>query len=303
VYKFYETIRDFGEEIMGTISHLRDVTLFAPSNAALEDPSVKQILQDKKRVKEILNLHYVKERLPLEKIQDKSFSQVSPLPSSPRATRIRSSQRSRNLAILARSSVDRFRLFRVVSFPSRYMCACTPESLNTATYSSRDLSRTTFSPLRASTLTWLASDDDSATPVMPRLLTQFLFVSKVKELTGRQHTRGNYSFIQLSVCFSLSPPPSLSLSLFLSLFLCSLSFCSKSYCESSVCIHLHCNRFRAFLSSFLVFLFIRLLSFFRLSLSFVSPLFFFSLLFSSLFSGVERIVRARNGRAGQHCQR
>ncbi|XP_032671856.1 fasciclin-1 isoform X2 [Odontomachus brunneus] len=75
VYKFYETIRDFGEDIMSTISHLRDVTLFAPSNAALEEPGVKQILQDKKRVKEILNLHYVKERLPLEKIKDKSVIQ------------------------------------------------------------------------------------------------------------------------------------------------------------------------------------------------------------------------------------
>ncbi|XP_025156872.1 fasciclin-1 isoform X3 [Harpegnathos saltator] len=60
---------------MNTISHLRDVTLFAPSNAALEEPGVKQILQDKKRVKEILSLHYVKERLPLEKIKDKSVTQ------------------------------------------------------------------------------------------------------------------------------------------------------------------------------------------------------------------------------------
>lgn len=77
MYKFYETIRDFGDDIMSTISHLRDVTLFAPSNAALEEPGVKQILQDKKRVKEILNLHYVKERLPLEKIKDKSVIQVS----------------------------------------------------------------------------------------------------------------------------------------------------------------------------------------------------------------------------------
>ncbi|XP_076395948.1 fasciclin 1 Fas1 domain-containing isoform X2 [Megachile rotundata] len=77
VYKFYETIRDFGEEIMGTISHLRDVTLFAPSNAALEEPGVQQILQDKKRVKEILNLHYVRERLPLDKIKNKTVIQVS----------------------------------------------------------------------------------------------------------------------------------------------------------------------------------------------------------------------------------
>ncbi|XP_076287773.1 fasciclin 1 Fas1 domain-containing isoform X2 [Lasioglossum baleicum] len=76
VYKFYEMIRDFGDEIMSTISQLRDVTLFAPSNAALEEPGVQRILQDKERVKEILNLHCVKERLPLDKIKNKSVSQV-----------------------------------------------------------------------------------------------------------------------------------------------------------------------------------------------------------------------------------
>nr|XP_050866124.1 fasciclin-1 isoform X5 [Vespula vulgaris] len=76
VYKFYETIRDFGEDIMTTINRLHDVTLFAPSNAAFEEPGVQHILQDKRRVKEILNLHYVKQRLPLEKIQNKSISQI-----------------------------------------------------------------------------------------------------------------------------------------------------------------------------------------------------------------------------------
>ncbi|XP_011341884.1 fasciclin-1 isoform X3 [Ooceraea biroi] len=77
VYKFYETIRDFGEDIMSNINRLRDVTLFAPSNAALEKPGVKQILQDKKRVKEILNLHYVMERLPLDIIKQKSVSELN----------------------------------------------------------------------------------------------------------------------------------------------------------------------------------------------------------------------------------
>nr|XP_031840103.1 fasciclin-1 isoform X3 [Nomia melanderi] len=77
VYKFYQTIRDFGDEIMGSISQLRNVTLFAPSNAALEEPGVQKILQDKERVKEILNLHYVKERLPLDKIKNKSVNQKS----------------------------------------------------------------------------------------------------------------------------------------------------------------------------------------------------------------------------------
>lgn len=76
VYKFYEIIRDFGGDIMSTISHLRDVTLFAPSNAAFEEPGVQKILQDKERVKEMLNLHYVKDRLPIEKIKNKSVNQV-----------------------------------------------------------------------------------------------------------------------------------------------------------------------------------------------------------------------------------
>ncbi|XP_031368995.1 fasciclin-1 isoform X4 [Apis dorsata] len=75
VYKFYEIIRDFGGDIMSTISHLRDVTLFAPSNAAFEEPGVQKILQDKERVKEMLNLHYVKDRLPIEKIKNKSVNQ------------------------------------------------------------------------------------------------------------------------------------------------------------------------------------------------------------------------------------
>lgn len=77
MYKFYETIRDFGEDIMSTISYLREVTLFAPSNEALEEPGVKQMLQDKKRIREILKLHYVKEKLTLDNIRNKSVSQVS----------------------------------------------------------------------------------------------------------------------------------------------------------------------------------------------------------------------------------
>jgi len=62
---------------MSTISYLREVTLFAPSNEALEEPGVKQMLQDKKRIREILKLHYVKEKLTIEHIKNKSISQVS----------------------------------------------------------------------------------------------------------------------------------------------------------------------------------------------------------------------------------
>jgi len=53
------------------------VTLFAPNNEALAQISVKHILQDKKRIKQILELHFVREKLPLELIKNKSVGQVS----------------------------------------------------------------------------------------------------------------------------------------------------------------------------------------------------------------------------------
>lgn len=62
---------------METITRLQDITLFVPSNAAWEDESVKRIVQDKHRFKEILDLHYVREKLPLDKIKQKSINQVN----------------------------------------------------------------------------------------------------------------------------------------------------------------------------------------------------------------------------------
>lgn len=70
VYKFYEAIVDVDKEFMFDINRQREVTLFAPSNAAWEEPSLQAIRQDKKRMLEILKLHYVRERLPLEKIMN-----------------------------------------------------------------------------------------------------------------------------------------------------------------------------------------------------------------------------------------
>lgn len=69
-------IRDYGGNFMETIMRQQDITLFAPSNAAWNEEGVRHILQDKERFKEILNLHFVRERLPLEKIKHKSVSQV-----------------------------------------------------------------------------------------------------------------------------------------------------------------------------------------------------------------------------------
>lgn len=62
---------------MQTLTNLQGITLFAPSNAAWEEEEVRHILQDKKKMREILNLHYVKQKLPLDEIKQKSVNQVS----------------------------------------------------------------------------------------------------------------------------------------------------------------------------------------------------------------------------------
>ncbi|XP_015115106.1 fasciclin-1 isoform X3 [Diachasma alloeum] len=76
VYKFYQNIRDYGGDFMEEITRVQDITLFAPSNAAWDQLGVQGILQDKKRFRQILRLHYVKEKLPLEKIKEKSISSL-----------------------------------------------------------------------------------------------------------------------------------------------------------------------------------------------------------------------------------
>ncbi|XP_051171468.1 fasciclin-1 isoform X2 [Leptopilina boulardi] len=72
VYKFYNTIINNGDNFMNSMKGLPNITLFAPSNAAWEVPEVKAILTDSKRVEDILNLHLVREPLPLELIKQKN---------------------------------------------------------------------------------------------------------------------------------------------------------------------------------------------------------------------------------------
>ncbi|XP_034949824.1 fasciclin-1 isoform X2 [Chelonus insularis] len=74
VYKFYQAMRDYGDDFIDVITRHKDITVFAPSNAAWDEEGVKHIVQDKKRFREILNLHYVQERLPLDSIKQKSIS-------------------------------------------------------------------------------------------------------------------------------------------------------------------------------------------------------------------------------------
>ncbi|KAJ8667180.1 hypothetical protein QAD02_008842 [Eretmocerus hayati] len=77
LFKFYEVIRDSGDEFMRQASRFQNITLFAPRNAAWEAPEVKAILQDTRRVKDILKMHFVREYLPLDVIERKTNRQVA----------------------------------------------------------------------------------------------------------------------------------------------------------------------------------------------------------------------------------
>ncbi|XP_014254837.2 fasciclin-1 isoform X4 [Cimex lectularius] len=68
LYKFYEVIRDVGGDLMERMTQMRELTLFAPSNAAWKDPSLNNILRDTRKIREILHMHLVEEKLPLDRI-------------------------------------------------------------------------------------------------------------------------------------------------------------------------------------------------------------------------------------------
>ncbi|CRK94485.1 CLUMA_CG007991, isoform A, partial [Clunio marinus] len=82
LFKFYEVIMDVGGEFMTTINSMRDVTLFAPSNEAWNRPEVRNIIGNKQKMREILNLHLVNERLNSDKIRANNNNQIAQIPTN-----------------------------------------------------------------------------------------------------------------------------------------------------------------------------------------------------------------------------
>lgn len=68
-------VSDFAPEFLDKLNNMRELTLFAPSNEALNETD--HLRADKKYLREILNLHLVNERLPLEKIERNNVHTVS----------------------------------------------------------------------------------------------------------------------------------------------------------------------------------------------------------------------------------
>lgn len=75
LYEFYNKIRDEGGDFMQEITRMRDLTLFAPSNLAWSAANIDN-LYNREKLREILNLHLVHERLTIERIRDENINQV-----------------------------------------------------------------------------------------------------------------------------------------------------------------------------------------------------------------------------------
>jgi len=73
--KFYYKIRDEGGDFMQLITRMRNLTLFAPSNEAWSTANVDNFYNHGK-LRDLLNLHLVNERLPVERIRDENMNQV-----------------------------------------------------------------------------------------------------------------------------------------------------------------------------------------------------------------------------------
>lgn len=71
---------DVGGEFMQRVNSMKDITLFAPTNEAWSDPVVQNIIRDKGRMRDILNLHVVRNRMNIESIRQGNTHTVSTAP-------------------------------------------------------------------------------------------------------------------------------------------------------------------------------------------------------------------------------
>lgn len=74
--KFWEAVNDFDPEFVNRMRNMKDLTVFAPSNDAWNDPNLQNIIRNRHRMAEILSLHLVRDRLNTEKIKNNNVNQV-----------------------------------------------------------------------------------------------------------------------------------------------------------------------------------------------------------------------------------
>ncbi|XP_026477303.1 fasciclin-1 [Ctenocephalides felis] len=77
LFEFYQVIMDAGGDFMELLVRTKDLTLFAPNNAAWRSQASVNVIRNKEKLREILNMHLVRERLPMDKILQNNINQVS----------------------------------------------------------------------------------------------------------------------------------------------------------------------------------------------------------------------------------
>ncbi|KAH8368974.1 hypothetical protein KR200_001176 [Drosophila serrata] len=78
--KFYEVIMDNGGAVLDDINNLSEVTILAPSNEAWNSSNINNILRDRNKMRQILNMHIIKDRLNVEKIRQKNTNLIAQVP-------------------------------------------------------------------------------------------------------------------------------------------------------------------------------------------------------------------------------
>lgn len=77
LYRFYKVIMDAGGDFIDRINRKHSgVTLFAPSNAAWSEMHLDQVMNDKKKLRQILDLHLVEMKLPMDVIMNNNNKEV-----------------------------------------------------------------------------------------------------------------------------------------------------------------------------------------------------------------------------------
>lgn len=80
LYKFYELIADYAPEFFKTMQNMQQMTLFAPSNEALSHPIVSNFIRNRDKLRDILNLHLVRDSVTTDKIRKNNQNQIYQIP-------------------------------------------------------------------------------------------------------------------------------------------------------------------------------------------------------------------------------
>ncbi|XP_054082128.1 fasciclin-1 isoform X2 [Zeugodacus cucurbitae] len=78
--KFYDVIMDNGGEVLTDISNLGEITILAPSNDAWEADNVKNLIRNREKLREILNMHIIKDKLNVDRIRQKNKNIIAQVP-------------------------------------------------------------------------------------------------------------------------------------------------------------------------------------------------------------------------------